>query len=216
MAQQAQTDEESLLDMFFSAALRDWPAEQRRWQAVAERLAGGREVRLTGRETDLRFSVAGRTWAVDGARENMPGGEIWTAPVTSTLDGTIYFEFPGVLGGRLVRDIRLDWRTGALVRATASAHEDFLQQVVHMDSGASLVGEFAVGTNYGLDRFCNDILLDEKIGGTVHIALGRAYPEVGGDNQSALHWDIIKDTRTEGAIYLDGDKVFEAGRFLIT
>jgi aminopeptidase len=145
----------------------------------------------------------------------MPGGEVWTAPVTSTLDGAIYFEFPGVLGGRLVPDIRLEWRQGALVGASASRNEDFLREVVRMDAGASLLGEFAFGVNPGVDHLCNDILLDEKIGGTVHVALGRAYPEVGGDNQSALHWDIIKDTRQEGAVYLDGRKVFESGRFLI-
>jgi aminopeptidase len=215
MAQEAGTDEDALFDMFFNAALRDWPAEARRWQAVADGLAGGREVRLTGRDTDLRFSIEGRTWGVDSGRENMPAGEVWTAPVTSTLDGVIYFEFPGVLGGRLVPDIRLEWRQGALVRASASRNEDFLQAVVRLDAGASLLGEFAFGTNAGVDRFCNDILLDEKIGGTVHVALGRAYPEVGGDNQSALHWDIIKDTRQEGAVYLDGRKVFENGQFLI-
>ncbi len=215
MAQQAQTDEEGLLEMFFNACLRDWAAERSRWEQIAARLNMGRAIRLVGQETDLSFSTEGMTWAVDAGESNMPGGEIWTAPVTSSLNGQIYFEFPGVLGGRLVPGIRLAWKNGVLVSATASANEDFLHEVIRMDAGASLLGEFAIGTNPAVDRWCNDILLDEKIGGTVHVALGRAYPEVGGTNQSALHWDIIKDTRREGALYLDGRLVFESGRFLI-
>lgn len=215
LAQQAGTDVETLTDLFFAACLRDWEAEARRWRSIAEVLSGGREVRLVGRDTDLRFSVAGRRWLVGDGRLNMPDGEIYTSPVAETLDGCIAFEFPGVLGGRPVRDIRLEWRQGALVRAEASENAEFLRQILATDEGARVAGEFAVGTNRGLDRFCGDFLLDEKIGGTVHIALGRAYPETGGDNDSAIHWDIVKDTRREGAIYVDGRKVFDEGRFLI-
>jgi aminopeptidase len=134
--------------------------------------------------------------------------------LNSTLNGRIYFEFPGVLGGRLVHDIRLEWKDGGLVNASASRNEEFLHQVLNTDAGASLLGEFAFGTNDGIQRFCNNILLDEKIGGTVHIALGRAYPEVGGTNYSDIHWDIIKDTRQHSAIYLDGQIIFENGKFV--
>ncbi|MHB1356683.1 MAG: aminopeptidase, partial [Anaerolineae bacterium] len=172
-------------------------------------------VRLTGVNTDLSFSTAGRKWLVGDGRVNMPDGEIYTAPLTATLNGHITFELPNILGGRAVTGIRLAWRDGNLVEATAAENDDLLQQVLATDAGARLVGEFAIGTNYGLDCFTHDFLLDEKIGGTVHIALGRAYPECGGDNQSAIHWDIIKDTREEGVIYLDGNKVFENGAFLI-
>jgi aminopeptidase len=215
LAQQARTDLDTVLDMFFSACLRDWPAETQHWQAIAGRLSQGRQVRLVGRETDLRFSVEGRRWAVADGRFNMPDGEIWTAPVNSTLNGHIFFEFPGVLGGRTVENIRLKWEDGRLVHATAGSNEDFLHEILSLDAGASKLGEFAFGTNKAIDRFCYDILLDEKIGGTVHIALGRAYPEVGGTNQSAIHWDIVKDTRQEGEVYLDGTKVWEKGRFLL-
>jgi aminopeptidase len=214
MAVQSGSDFASLQEMFFKACLRDWPAEREAWKQQARRFEGAHSLRLTGRETDLTFSLEGMRWAVDAGESNMPGGEIWTAPVTSSLDGRIYFEFPGVLGGRLVKDIRLEWKNGVLTRASASTNEDFLHEVLKMDSGASLLGEFAFGTNPAVDRWCNDILLDEKIGGTVHVALGRAYAEVGGTNPSALHWDIIKDTRKEGAVYLDGVKVFENGVFL--
>jgi aminopeptidase len=109
----------------------------------------------------------------------------------------------------------LEWRDGELVGTSASRNQDFLEHILSLDTGASRLGEFAIGTNDAIDRFCGDILLDEKIGGTVHVALGRAYPQVGGTNQSALHWDIIKDTRQAGIIYLDGEPVWEKGRFLI-
>lgn len=214
-AQQAESDLETIMDFFFESTIRDWKAEARRWHEIAAVLNGGSEVRLTGKDTDLTFSTRGRKWLVGDGRINMPDGEIYTAPATDGLNGHIYFEFPGVLGGRLVQDIRLEWRDGRLVKASAGSNEEFLQEVVNTDAGASLPGEFAIGTNYGIDRFCKDILIDEKIGGTIHLALGRAYPECGGDNVSALHWDIVKDTRKEGAIYLDGKKVFENGRFLI-
>lgn len=214
LAQQAGTDLDSIMEMFFDACLRDWEAETSRWQAIAERLNQGRQVRLVGKETDLRFSVMGRSWSAGAGRQNMPDGEIATAPVNSTLNGHIYFEFPGVLGGRLVDDIRLAWRDGELVSASASSNADFLRRILDLDAGARRLGEFAIGTNDAIDRFCSDILLDEKIGGTVHIALGRAYPQVGGTNASAIHWDIVKDTREDGAIYLDGAKIWEKGVFL--
>ncbi len=215
LAQQARADLETMLEMFFDACLQDWPAVSAEWRTIALQLSRGSHIRLVGKETDLRFSTEGRTWEVGDGRFNMPDGEIWTAPVSSSVNGHIHFEFPGVLGGRLVEDIRLEWQDGRLVTASASSNEDFLQQIVNIDAGASLLGEFAVGTNYGIDLFSSEILLDEKIGGTVHVALGRAYPQAGGTSESAIHWDIIKDTRREGTIYLDGRKVWENGHFSI-
>jgi aminopeptidase len=115
----------------------------------------------------------------------------------------------------LIDGIRLRWKDGKLVEATSSTNQDYLRQVLNSDEGASLLGGFAIGLNPHVDRFCSDILLDEKIGGTVHIALGRAYPECGGTDQSAIHWDIIKDLRREGAMYLDGEVIMEQGIFLL-
>jgi aminopeptidase len=215
LAQQAETDVETLTDLFFAACLRDWQAEADRWQNIAHVLEQGGMVRVVGRETDLTFSVAGRKWLVGDGHLNMPDGEIYTAPVSSSVNGHIYFEFPGVFGGRQVPGIRLAWQDGRLVRATADENEAFLHEVLRSDAGASLVGEFAFGTNAGINRLCRDMLLDEKIGGTVHLALGRAYPACGGDNRSAIHWDVVKDTRYEGALYLDDRMVFENGQFLI-
>lgn len=215
LAHQAGMDVQTVLDMFFNACLQDWPALSREWQRQADILGRGKEVRVVGKETDLRFSIAGRSWQVFDGKLNMPDGEIATSPVESTVDGRIHFEFPGVLGGRLVEGIHLRWEKGKLAEAVSTTHQDFLQAVVRTDPGASRIGEFAFGTNKKINHFCRDILLDEKIGGTIHIALGRAYQSTGGTNTSAIHWDIVKDTRHEGQVYLDGKLIFENGNLLI-
>jgi aminopeptidase len=213
-AQQARTDEETITEMFFQACLLDWPRESERWREWAQRLNGASSVRVTGRDTDLRFSVRGRKWLAWDGRSNMPDGEIMTAPVEDSLEGQIWFESPGVLSGRLIQDIRLVWKAGRLREASSSTHQDFLRAVLATDAGSGTVGEFAFGTNPAVNRFCNDILLDEKIGGTVHIAFGRSYPQCGGRNESAIHWDIVKDLRSEGRVEVDGTPVLEDGRFL--
>jgi len=215
LAQQACVDEVTITDMFFRACLLDWPTLSRTWKRWAERLSLGKNVRVVGKGTDLSFSTAGRKWDVGDGHINMPDGEIATAPVESTVNGYISFEVPGVLGGRLVENIRLSWRDRELIEATSTTNQDFLHAILQTDEGASKIGEFAIGTNPELTLFSNDILLDEKIGGTIHIAIGRAYPGVGGVNRSAIHWDIVKDMRREGQIYLDGGLIFENGRMLI-
>jgi len=215
LARQANVDEETLMHMFFASCLLDWDTMSATWRRWAEYLNGARRVRVLGKDTDLSFSIEGRKWMVGDGRFNMPDGEIATAPVEDSIDGHIYFEFPGVLGGRLVHDIFLRWSEGRLVEAHASSNENFLLSVLQRDAGASLIGEFGMGTNPYVDRFCKDILLDEKIGGTVHIALGRAYPECGGTNLSAIHWDIIKDIRSNGEVHVDDQPVLVKGEFLL-
>ena len=214
-AQQAETNLETITEMFFDACLLDWHVLSQDWQRQARILEQGSDLRIVGKETDLRFSVAGRKWIVLNGKINMPDGEIFTAPINSTLNGHIYFEFPGVLGGRLMHDLRLNWQDGRLIQATSSTNQDYLQRIISSDAGASLLGEFAFGTNPYVSRFCKDILIDEKIGGTVHIALGRAYKECGGRNQSAIHWDIVKDLRQEGAVFLDDKIILENGHLVI-
>lgn len=210
-AQQAETNLETIMEMFFDACLLDWEEKSKEWHRMAEDLSSSSEVHITGKNTDLRFSTEGRKWLVFDGKINMPDGEIFTAPVTSSIDGQIYFEDPGVLGGRLMYDLCLVWEQGKLVKATSSTNQDFLTRIVNSDSGSSLIGEFAFGTNPHVNRFCNDILIDEKILGTIHIALGRAYKECGGENESAIHWDIVKDLRTEGAVFIDGKPIIENG-----
>lgn len=214
-AYQVGVDEESIMDMFFDACLLNWPEVSKEWRRWADILNKGRYVRVVGRDTDLSFSTEGRTWSVAEGIGNMPDGEIATSPVETTVDGHIYFELPGVLGGRLIHDMHLYWKKGKLIKATSSTNQDFLQTVIHTDPGASLIGEFAFGTNPKVKYFCKDILFDEKIAGTIHIALGRAYPKTGGTNKSAIHWDIIKDLRQEGQVYLDGKIIFENGKMLL-
>lgn len=212
-AYQAETDLETAMDMFFDACLLDWKLQTESLDRIRKYLGKGSLIRIVGEKTDLSFSVKKRKWFVSIGKVNMPDGEIFTTPVNSTLNGYIYFEFPGVLGGRLIHDIFLSWKDGKLVEAKSSTNQDFLHQIINTDPGASLLGEFAFGMNPNINLFCKDILFDEKIGGTIHIALGRAYPQCGGENKSAIHWDIVKDTRKEGMVYLDGKIIFNKGKF---
>lgn len=214
-AQQASTSLEEMMSFFFNATLRDWESESIRWQEICNHFQSYETVRITGRETDITFSTKGRIYEVADGHKNMPDGEIFTAPVDDSAEGSIYFEFPGVYMGLLVEGIRLEFRKGEVVNASAEKNEDLLHQLLAMDEGARRLGEFGVGLNYGIDRFAYDILYDEKIGGTIHLALGRAYAENKGVNKSALHWDIVKDLREIGQIFLDGKLILENGIFLI-
>lgn len=215
LAQQAGMDEDSLTEMIFNACFLDWPVVSHDWQRWASFLNLGKQVRILGEKTDLSFSIAGRTWDVANGHSNMPDGEIATAPIETTLNGYIYFENPGVLGGRLVDGISLRWEHGRLVDFSSTTNQDFLKSIINTDRGASLIGEFAIGTNPEVTHFCKDILIDEKIDGTIHIALGRAYPKVGGTNSSAIHWDIIKDMHHSGELLLDGKAFYRNGKMLI-
>lgn len=214
-AQQAGMSLDEMMSFFFKATLRDWPEEARRYRAIAAVFQAAETVRIVGSGTDLTFSTKGRRYLVGDGHINMPDGEIYTAPVDDSAAGVITFDFPGMYAGKLIPGLRLEFSGGVVVRASAESNEDLLFSLLRMDEGASRIGEFGVGVNFGIDRFCYDFLYDEKIGGTIHLALGRAYAECGGINHSALHWDIVKDLRWEGAIYLDGRKVFENGAFLV-
>lgn len=215
-AVQAQCDYDTVLDMFFNACFIDFEKEKAKWDKFASKLEKGHEVQIKTPDTNLRFSVEGRLWHPSLGGTNIPDGEIYTAPVTSTIDGYIRFEHPGVLGGHLVRDLYLRWEKGKLVEAKSSNEQEYLNSIVYQTPGADLIGEFALGINSEMNRFCNDILFDEKIYGTVHIALGRAYPEVGGTNQSSIHWDIIKDTRLPNSkVLLDGKVILKDGEFIL-
>jgi aminopeptidase len=213
-AQQAQTSLDEMMNFFFNATLRDWPKEAERYREIQQVFQKTCDVRIVGKETDISFSTKGRRYVVGDGEFNMPDGEIFTSPVDDSAEGKIYFEFPGVYGGKLIRGIRLEFAGGKVTRATAEENEDLLLQIINTDDGACKLGEFGVGTNFGITKFSYDILYDEKIGGTIHLALGRAYGECGGVNKSALHWDIIKDIRQEGAVYLDEKMVLEKGKFL--
>jgi aminopeptidase len=214
-AQTAGMSLDTAMNFFFNATLRDWEEESRLYKRIQDIFQAATQVRISGRGTDLTFSTAGRTYVVGDGHINIPDGEVYTAPVDDSAVGVIAFEYPGIYAGRSIESIRLEFRAGEVVAATSESGEEFLQQILTLDDGARRIGEFGIGVNDGIDRFVGDILFDEKIGGTVHLALGRAYAECGGTNQSALHWDLVKDLRTEGAIELDGRRVLENGRLLI-
>ena len=213
-AQQSSMSHDQAMSLFFDATLCDWAAEGERYRAIQQLFQAAETVRIVGEGTDLTFSTEGRQYHIEDGHINMPGGEVYTAPVEDSAEGHIYFEHPGVLAGQLMHGIRLTFSKGLVVEATAESNQDFLLSVLDTDAGSRRIGEFAIGTNPGITRFCNNIFYDEKIAGTVHLGIGRSYASCGGTNQSALHWDIIKDMRRNGQIYLDGRLVFENGRFI--
>jgi aminopeptidase len=172
------------------------------------------ELRIVGPDTDLRVNVAGREWLAADGRLNMPDGEIFTSPVETETKGEIRFSFPAIFQGRGVEDVRLRFEGGRVVSAEAGKGNEFLQSLLDMDEGARILGETAFGLNYEIDRFTHDILFDEKIGGTMHFALGSSFKKLGGRNESGLHWDMICDLREDGEVYGDGELIWKAGRFL--
>jgi aminopeptidase len=191
-----------------------WGRVGERLQARAEELGSVRELRIVGEDTDLTVVVEGRTWRAAYGRQNVPDGEVYTSPVETGVNGTIRFGFPAVFGGREIDDARLELENGRVVAAEAAGGQDYLRSLLELDEGASGVGEIAFGLNYEIDRFTRNILFDEKIGGTMHMALGMGFEALGGQNRSALHLDLICDLRREGEVYADGELVWRSGEFL--
>lgn len=191
-----------------------WQEQRRRQERLIEFLSTVRELRFLARDTDLRVGVAGRTWISAHGTHNFPDGEVYTGPVEDQVTGAIRFTYPGIYMGREVTDVRLTFQAGRVVEAKAAAGEDFLRAMLDTDEGARRVGEIALGTNYSITRFVKNTLFDEKIGGTMHLALGASYPETGGTNRSAIHWDLVCDLRDGGEVYADGKLILRNGRFV--
>ena len=221
-AQDADMDTAAFTDFCMKAMKLDQDDPVAAWQELHDDqqrlidwLDGKSEIRLTSPDTDLTVNVAGRTWVNSDGRRNFPSGEIFTGPVETSANGHIRFSFPVVTGGRRIEDIRLKFEDGKVVDATASKNEEYLITTLDTDAGARYLGEFAFGTNFGIQTFIGNILFDEKIGGTVHMALGRGYPETGSHNVSAIHWDMICDLREGGEITVDGELFQKDGTFVI-
>ena len=192
-----------------------WQQISIRQQRLVDYLTGTKEIHfVTPQGTDLRLDVTDRTWINCDGRENFPDGEVFTGPVETGTEGTVCYSFPAVHGGREVEDIQLVFEAGKVVQASASKGEAFLHSMLDQDPGARILGEIAIGTNYAITQYTKNTLFDEKIGGTFHAALGAAYPESGGTNESALHWDMVCDLRSGGQIFVDGELISENGRFL--
>ena len=191
-----------------------WRAVSLELSARARELNTFTELRVVGPDTDLRLNMAEREWLAADGKLNMPDGEIFTSPVETETEGEIRFSFPAIFQGRGVDDVRLRFEGGRVVQAEAGNGNEFLQSLLDMDEGARILGEVAFGLNYEIDRFTRDILFDEKIGGTMHFALGSSFKMLGGRNESGLHWDMICDLRADGEVYADGELVWKAGKFL--
>jgi aminopeptidase len=220
-AQDAEMSLREFEDFVYAATFSDEDAPVKAWRDLARRqdkliskLEGAKEVRIVGPGTDLTMSIDGRTFINSAGTHNMPSGEVFTGPVETSAEGVIEYDFPVVNQGREIDGIRLVFRQGRVVEATATKNEDFLHRMLDMDPGARRLGELGIGTNYRIQRFIKNILFDEKIGGTIHLAVGASYSETGGTNKSSLHWDMIKDLRKGGELIVDGKVIQKDGRFL--
>jgi aminopeptidase len=189
-----------------------WRELNHRQQRVVDRLTTAKSIRIEADGTDLTLRVAGRTWINSNGARNMPSGEVFTGPLEDSATGTIRFTIPSSPRGVLVEDVTLTFEDGEVKNATAQRGQDYLDAALATDSGARFLGEIGIGTNTGIDRPTGAILLDEKMAGTVHLALGRSYPETGGRNESALHWDLICDLRAGGRLTADGEPLELHGR----
>ncbi len=207
-------------DFYYGACLVEADDPVAEWKKTAERharliewMAGRNEVHIEGEGTDLILEVGGRTFLPADGKENFPDGEIFTGPIEDKTRGHVSFTYPAIYGGTAVEDIRLEFEGGKVVDARAGKNEEFLIKTLDTDAGSRTLGELGIGTNYGIATGTKSILLDEKIGGTVHLAIGKSYPDTGGVNDSAIHWDMICDLRGGGRITVDGELLQENGRF---
>lgn len=191
-----------------------WGEVRARQAQLIERLSRADTVRIAAPETDLTLRVAGRVWANSDGKRNMPSGEVFVSPLEDSANGHIYFGLPTEYQGQAVQGIRLTFEAGKIVQASAEVGGDVLLAALDTDAGARFLGEIGIGTNYGIQTPSRNILYDEKIGGTVHLAAGRSYPETGGQNVSAIHWDMICDLRGGGEILLDGEVLQRGGEFV--
>ncbi len=191
----------------------EWKKQAEWQQKIADALSKIDELHLQGSSLDLKLRFKGRKWINDDGKNNMPGGEVFTAPHEDSVEGEVLFTYPAIWRGVEVENVKLVFKGGKVVKASASKGEEFLLKMLETDEGARVLGEFAFGLNYDIQYFTKEILFDEKIGGTIHMALGAAYPQSGGKNKSSIHWDMVRDMR-KGRIYGDGELIYENGRFL--
>jgi aminopeptidase len=221
-AQDAEMSLREFEDFVYKACLVHEPAPVKAWKKVSKEqqrlirwLDKARQIHVIGPDTDLKLEVTGRKWINCDGHENFPDGEIFTGPIEQSVDGHIRYTYPACVYGREVEDIRLKFKDGKVIKAAAAKNEEFLLKMLQTDKGARYVGEFSFGTNYEIQRFTKNTLFDEKIGGTIHLALGKGYPESGSKNESAIHWDMVCDVRDGGEVRIDGTLFLKDGRILI-
>lgn len=210
LAQEAEMSFEDYEDFVFDACLQDWKKNTQNINKLLTLFQRGKSVHLIGDGVDLKFKIRGKQASADRGEENMPGGEIFMAPEKKTVEGSIEFDYPAIEAGTEVTGIHLEFKNGKVIKATADKNEEFLKQMLSADENASYLGEFGIGCNPRINRFTKNLLFDEKINGTIHLALGMAYKENGGGNDSAIHWDIVKSMR-RAKIVLDDRIIQENG-----
>ncbi len=217
LAQEAGIGTDEFAELLYSSVLRDWAAEGARMRKIADHFDAAGDVRIVGPGTDLHLSIEGRRMKVDALGANLPGGEFFGCPIEDSAQGEISFgDFPAVYTGREISGIRLRFEGGRVVDAKADTNEAYLIETLDTDEGARRLGEFGIGCNPGITRYMKNTLFDEKMDGTVHLALGNSYTDLGGVNTSAIHWDIVKDLRVAGSrIELDGTVVQADGAWVV-
>lgn len=222
LAQAAEMSLAAFEDFFYRATYADTDDPVAHWQAfhdkqavLVDRLAGKHHVQVNGPDVDLTFSIEGRRFLNSSGHFNMPDGEIYTGPVEDSVNGWVRFSYPVIYNGHEVVDAELKFENGLAVQATAGKGEAFLNSMLDTDPGARYVGEFAIGTNWEIQKPTRNMLFDEKIGGTIHMALGSGYPETGSVNKSAIHWDMLCEMRNGGQIIIDGELFYDSGEFLV-
>jgi len=221
-AQDANMSLEDYCEFVFEAGMLNGPDPVARWQELAARqktladwLKGHKQVHILGEDTDLTISIEERSFLNCDGHLNFPDGEIFTGPVEDSAQGTIHFNLPTSYDGHAVDDILLRFEDGCVVEAHAATSENYLLSMLDIDEGARRIGEFAFGMNYGIREATRNVLYDEKLGGTLHMALGRSYPESGGLNVSALHWDMVYDLRQQGEVWMDGELFLKDGKYVV-
>ncbi|WP_186430521.1 aminopeptidase [Clostridium sp. BSD9I1] len=207
-------------DFVYGAGLLDYDDPVAEWKKISrdqERwvkyLDTKKELHMISEGTDIKVNIENRKWINCDGKANFPDGEIFTSPVEDGINGVITFSFPGIYAGKEIEGIVLKVEQGKVVEATAKKGEELLKELINTDEGSSFFGEVAIGTNYGIKKFTRNMLFDEKIGGTIHMALGDSMPEAGGKNRSTIHWDMLCDMRNGGKIYADGELFYENGEF---
>jgi len=193
----------------------EWQKVSKAQRKLCDFLNKAKEIQLTTPQgTNITLGIKGRKWINCDGHENFPDGEVFTGPIENATEGVVKFSFPAVHGGREVADVRMRFRGGKVVEASATKGEEFLFKMLDTDAGSRILGELALGCNYSITRYTRNTLFDEKIGGTFHLAIGAAYPETGGKNRSAVHWDMVCDLRRGGEVKVDGKVISRNGKFL--
>ncbi len=215
LAQEAGMSFEEFRDFVYDSTIVDFKKMEKQQEKLSKIITAGKTIRIVTKNTDVTFSIAGRKGLKCCGEHNLPDGEVFTSPVENSAEGHIEFSYPTSCQGKDFEGIRLEFRKGKVVKATATKNEKEFNNIIDTDKGGRFVGEIGIGTNYSITQFVKNTLFDEKIGGTIHLALGKSYKEAGGRNESAIHWDIVTSMRNGGRLYVDGKLIQKDGKFLI-